>query len=163
MRQMCLPSTKNKLIVHEMKADGNQRLSTDGFRPRTANLGYTIMFNASNVDHRPPRSILDTIKAPQRASAGSKTCYIRNLPSPYSLEASRPANLIPSSPSTSTHHPSPPLPPFPPIAALKFAFAYSRISASKLPGCSHTAGIPTSAASLSNCFVTAGGVMTERE
>jgi len=80
-----------------------------------------------------------------------------------SLDASRPAILNPSSPSTSTHHPSPPLPLFPPIAALKLACAYSRTSASKLPGCSHTAGMPASFASLSNCLVTAGGVMTDRE
>ncbi|RAR14892.1 NAD(P)-binding protein [Stemphylium lycopersici] len=80
-----------------------------------------------------------------------------------SLDSSLPAILIPSSPSTSTHQPSPPLPPLPPIAAWKFAFAYSSTSASKLPGCSHTAGMPASFASFNNVFVTAGGVITDNE
>lgn len=81
----------------------------------------------------------------------------------HNLDHSLPASLSPSSPSTSTHHPSPPPPPVPPIAALKLSFAYSRISLSKLPGWSHTAGTPASFASFNNCLVTAGGVITDSE
>lgn len=81
----------------------------------------------------------------------------------HSLDHSLSASPNPSSPSTSTHQPSPPPPPSPPIAALKFALAYSSTSRSKLPGCNHTAGIPASFASSSNCLVTAGGVITDSE
>lgn len=65
------------------------------------------------------------------------------------------------SPSTSTHQPSDPIPPSPPTAALKFFAAYPRISSSNVPGCSHTAGMPSSFASCSTFSVTFGGVMME--
>jgi hypothetical protein len=89
--------------------------------------------------------------------------HVETIDHDHNLDHSLSASLNPSSPSTSTHQPSLPPPPLPPIAALKFACAYSRTSLSKLPGCSHTAGIPASFASLSSCFVTAGGVITESE
>lgn len=82
----------------------------------------------------------------------------------HNLLHSLPAVLSPISPSTSTHQPSPPLPhSLPAIAALNSFLAYSRTSLSKLPGCNHTAGTPASFASFNNCFVTAGGVITDNE
>lgn len=85
---------------------------------------------------------------------------IYNFSSPdWSLAASD----KPQSPSTSTHQPSPPLPPSPPTPALNSLFAYSNPSASKLPGCNHTAGIPASFACLRIVRVMEGGVMMESE
>ena len=81
-----------------------------------------------------------------------------------SFPVSRSACFSPLSPSTSTHQPSPPLPPFPPTAApSKFFFANAKPSASKLPGCIHTAATPASFASRRTCKVTGGGVIIESE
>lgn len=72
------------------------------------------------------------------------------------------AFLNPSSPSTSTHHPSN-RPLSPPIAAPgNVSMANLNISSSYVPGCSQTARTPAVAASCSRFLVTAGGVMMLR-
>lgn len=82
-----------------------------------------------------------------------------------------PAARRPLSPSTSTHQPPCPLPPSPATTAPWYLSASSASSpranaitdSSQVPGCSHTAGMPSFFASLSTLRVTGAGVITERE
>lgn len=74
-----------------------------------------------------------------------------------------PAASRPSSPSTSTHHPSPPRPPSPAVTASKCFSANCSTAASKVPGCSQTAGIPAECASWSSGSDTAGGVTIDND
>lgn len=96
---------------------------------------------------------------------GSFTAALNSISysSSYNFFFSLPASLIPRSPSTKTHHPSPPPPSPPPTAASNSLLANSNPSRSKLPGCNHTALIPASFASARILRVIAGGVMIERE
>lgn len=96
----------------------------------------------------------------------TSTRYHLTSPPTQSLPDSfLPEFLIPASPSTSTHHPSPPLvpPSYPPTAAAGNNFlASSSKSSSKLPGCKNTALMPASLASFNSVLVTFGGVITLR-
>lgn len=68
------------------------------------------------------------------------------------------------SPSTRTHHPSPPAPPSPSTDASNPASPRNFTTSSlKLPGCSHTAGTPSTFASRSTASVALGGVMMESD
>ena len=74
------------------------------------------------------------------------------------------AALSALSPSTKIHHPSAPTVPLskPPMPLVN-SLAKFNVSSSKLPGCSHTAGIPASRASLRMALVMGGCVMTLSE
>lgn len=124
-----------------------------------SNPTYPILSGASpNATRGKPLGFMDAFKAFK--------------PNPHPLEHpdfppshhSFPACFSALSPSTSTHHPSFPAPPSPKTAALKPpSFRKFTTSSLKLPGCSHTAGMPRLLASRRTASVAAGGVTMDRE